>query len=171
MAGKGGLANKIRAGLDESLDTSHIGHNSVDQVDPLAELWLNKTIRQHVREFGAVVGLVLAVFAGFSAYRGALNSVAWLSAIALTLVFLTRVFPTVVVPVWRVWMALAEKLGLVMTTIILSVGWFAAIIPMALGLRLFRIKVMNTTFRQPVKSYWEDRDPKYDDFKLLERQF
>jgi hypothetical protein len=44
-------------------------------------------------------------------------------------------------------------------------------VPTSIALRLFRIKVMDTTFRSPVPSYWETRNPKMDDFKLLERQF
>jgi hypothetical protein len=65
----------------------------------------------------------------------------------------------------------AEAIGLVMTTIILGFGWFMVVVPTSLVLRVLRVRVMDTTFREPVGSYWEARDSKLDDFKLLERQF
>jgi hypothetical protein len=68
-------------------------------------------------------------------------------------------------------MKIAEGIGMVMTMVILSIGWLCLVLPTSAALKLLRIKVMDTNFRSPVASYWETRDPKMDDFKLLERQF
>lgn len=68
-------------------------------------------------------------------------------------------------------MNLARWLSVVMTPVILTVLWVGLVIPLATLLRVFKTKVMDTTFREPVDSYWISRDPRKDDFKLLERQF
>ena len=79
--------------------------------------------------------------------------------------------PAVLYPVWNGWMKFAHYLSIVMTTFILMVAWAIALIPIAILLKIMRIKVMNMTFRQPVDTYWENREDRHNDFKLLERQF
>jgi hypothetical protein len=79
--------------------------------------------------------------------------------------------PRLMLPVWRVWMKLAEALGLIMTHILLTGIWIILMIPVALLLKIVGIKVMDRTFRAKVDSYWEKRNPKQNDFKLLTRQF
>lgn len=74
-------------------------------------------------------------------------------------------------PLWKGWMAFAHKLSLVMTFAILSFAWTVVMMPMALLLKVLRIKVMDTSYKTGAATYWENRDPKFDNFKLLERQF
>ncbi len=168
MAGQGGVAEDIRAGLTPT----SIAVVAAKSVDPLDELSFRKPIRQHVREFGALIGLILVLPAAYLAWRE--RSLATVGALVFAGCALYGVgarAPQLLVGVWRGWMRFAEKIGVVMTTLILSVGWFLVVVPTSIALKLFRIKVMDTTFRSPVASYWETRNPKMDDFKLLERQF
>jgi hypothetical protein len=141
-------------------------------IDPLDELSFRKPVRQHVREFGALIGVIVLLAACYIAWReGSLATVGGLTLTALAIYGVGAKAPRMLLGVWRGWMRFAEALGVVMTTLILGIGWLFLMLPTSLALRVFRIKVMDTTFRSPVSSYWEDRDPKMDDFKLLERQF
>lgn len=172
MAGKGSLAEKIRVGLKEEKAVQLSLVTSTLQKDPLDGLYFRKTIRQHVKEFACVMSLVALAIAGYKIYRHADYS--WglgLIALALLILFLGYLTPHILRPIWRGWMYLAEKLGYVMSIVILSIAWTLALIPIAFMVKLFRARTMDLTFRTSVESYWEKRDPKYDDFQLLKRQF
>ncbi len=168
MAGQGGLAEDLRAGLDRP----NLTVVQASSVDPLEEWLFGKRVRQHVREFGALIGVILVALAAYYAWRE--RSIALVGALTLSGIVVYGIGalkPALLAGVWRGWMRVAEVIGHVMTTVILSIGWVGLMLPTSLTLKLLRIKVMDTTFRSPVPSYWETRDPKLDDFKLLERQF
>lgn len=167
MAGKGGLAEEIRAGLDPVTVESPQA-----KVDLLDEIWFRKPVRQHIREFAQVFALVFLLIAGISAYKNGPNVLSN-SFIALSLVTLALGYktPRVLHPLWKGWMAIGHYLGAVMSIVILSIAWAILVIPIAIILKVMRIKVMDLSFGAKVDSYWEKRDPKFDDFALLKRQF
>ena len=135
-------------------------------------LWFGKPVRVHVRQFGVMFAVICTVIAAWSVYRNA--DLTQLGVITLglgVLFFAGSRTPRVLYPVWRAWMAFAERLGVVMTFLILVVGWVLAFVPIALLVRVLGIRVMDLEFRSNVPSYFVKRDPKLDDFKLLERQF
>jgi hypothetical protein len=68
-------------------------------------------------------------------------------------------------------MSFAHRLGLLVTTIILTLVWILVAIPTGIVLRLVGKKVMDVTYRTAEQSYWITRSEKSNDFKLLERQF
>lgn len=181
MGRQGRLADEVRTGLTPSqLNPSleivppvRAATPSLRrETGPLDELSYGKPVRAHVREFAALFALILVGIAGWTMWKGGsvVESTALLPPAGL-LYFIGVKFPRLLLPVWRSWMALAKVLHLVMTPFILTVAWVAVVIPIALLLRALRIKVVDTTYRAPVDSYWKARDPKKDDFTLLERQF
>jgi hypothetical protein len=168
MARQGGLAEDLRAGLSAPPSLTVVKRVA----EPLDEVWHRKTVRVHVRDFGALLGFILVAVAAYGVWRrwevlvtGALI----VGGVGLYTLGARK--PGALVGFWRRWMKGAEAIGLVMTTIILGFGWFMVVVPTSLVLRVLRVRVMDTTFREPVGSYWEARDSKLDDFKLLERQF
>ena len=184
MARERGLAEDLRTRLSDgsSADGSStvskpnlkvISGMKANVVDPLSELSFGKPIRQHIREFGAVFGLLFSIIAAIKAYRHPeLFAYAGLWAIAAASVYLISVnAPMVVKPLWRAWMGLAHVLGLVMTTVILGFIWILFMIPFAIGLKVAKIAVMDMSFRKAVPSYWENRTDAEGEFKLLERQY
>jgi general stress protein CsbA len=80
-------------------------------------------------------------------------------------------FPRALLPVWRGWMKLAHYVSIVMTFVILAAAWTIGFVPMAYLLKVLRIKAIDLSYKAKVTSYWETRDPKYDDFKRLELQY
>lgn len=173
MAGARRLANEVRAGLETVPDMT--GRNS-DKViiDPLEVVSFNKTVRIHVREFGAIMACVCLIVAGGKAWSHGRESIVGISialGIAAVFVGLGYLAPRLLHPAWKLWMKLAHVLSIVTTTIVLGAAWALAFIPMSLLLRVLKIKVLDLSYRTSEASYWEPRDPKYDDFKRMERQF
>lgn len=172
MAGKGTLAKEIRTGLIEEPSLHLRLVNSAPDIDPLDQLYFRKSIRQHVREFACVIGIVSLIIAGFRVYKHA--DFKWgigLLILAIFVVFLGYEKPSFLQPLWRAWMNIAEKIALVVSMVILSIAWTFVLVPIALIVRFFKTRVMDLSFRAPVESYWEVRDKKNDDFQLLKRQY
>ncbi len=173
MAGERGLAEQIRTGLEDSQQTKSGPVLRVIQgKKPLEQMFHGRKVREHVREFGALFALIFAVISGVVFYRGG-SEVKALTYLAIGTAFMVlgSRAPSVLHPVWNMWMKLAEKLSVVMTFAILMVAWCLMVIPMAIVLRIFRVQVMEMDFRLPVDTYWHVRPEKMHDFKLLERQF
>lgn len=142
-------------------------------VDPLEELFHGKLVRRHVREFGALFGVI---FLGIAAYimwtGGSLATAAALIVVAVAFAGVGIAAPNVLRPVWKAWMSFADVLGTVMTPVVLGIAWTLVVIPTALFLRAVGKKTMDLSCYEPgVETYWEDREEREHDFKLLERQF
>ena len=172
MAGARRLADEVRVGLTEEVSVKSVANADTRRKDPLDETWFNKPIRQHVREFGALFGAIGFFVTAVKLYQGrdASSYAAWL-AVAVTFSALGFLAPRLLLPVWRGWMKLAHYLSIVMTTVILSLAWCIGFLPVAAMLKVLRIKPMDLSYRSSATTYWETRDPKYDDFKRLELQY
>jgi hypothetical protein len=138
----------------------------------LDEKEFGKTIRQHVREFGQVLTLVAILVAYYFAFKlsDTMSAVLILSA-GLLCHEVAYYFPQIVYPAWKLWMKLAHVLGAIMTTIILGIAWFLILVPIAMLLKCLGKKVMQLSLDKNAKTYWNDRDAKYYDFKRMENQF
>lgn len=178
MAGKGGLAEQIRTGLDEpqmsgntTISAVHSGA-AAKPLNPLDELYFRKPIRVHVRETFAILATILLAVAAFKIWRHSDFVLGLsLSGAGILIALCGYLLPRMMLPVWRGLIKVAAVMERVMSTLILVLAWTLMMIPMAFILRIIGVKVMDTTFRQPVETYWETRDKKYDDFKRLELQY
>jgi hypothetical protein len=171
MAGAGRLENKIRVGLEDSVIKASNDYTT-EKVDPLDVVSFGKTARRHVREFGALFAAICFGVAAWKLYRGheMLSSVYWITPGAM-FALLGWFAPRVLLPVWRGWMKFAHYLSIVMTAVLLGVTWCVGFLPMALVLRIVGIRRMDMSFRASRSTYWETRDPKYDDFQRMKLQY
>jgi hypothetical protein len=171
VAGARRLEDEIRVGLEQAVVEAPVSAE-VAKVDPLDVVTFGKTARRHVREFGSLFAVICCAVAGWKLYRGhdLGPCMAWLTAGAL-FGALGWFAPRILMPVWRGWMKFAHYLSIVMTAVILTVTWCVGFLPMALALRVFGVKRMDTSFKSDRPTYWEPRDQKYDDFKRLELQY
>ncbi|RIL12155.1 MAG: hypothetical protein DCC75_00985 [Proteobacteria bacterium] len=167
--GSSNLADKIEVEIDMTEPKRAPALNPRSRLD---ELLHRKPIRQHIKEFACIFAII---FLGVAAYMiGRYQDLGMgLTFITLAFVFtlLGYYLPGALYRVWDSWMMLGHGLGIVMTFLILSIMWLGVVMPIALGLKLFGKAVMNTNFREERSSYWDERDPKLNDFKLLERQY
>lgn len=171
MAGARGLANEIRTRLEEPLVSMTVANND-RVVDVLDSQWMGKPVRTHVREFAVLFAIIFTGIASFKTYRYGVStqSLAWaLSGIVIGILGYRA--PRVLHPLWRGWMKLAHYLSLVMTFLIMSLTWTIGFVPMAMLLKVLRIKTIDLSYKSGATTYWETRDPKFDDFKRLEQQF
>lgn len=141
-------------------------------VDPLDQRYFGRPIRIHIAEFACVFSIIFLIVGGVLTWRW------WAITPAVTAIVASGVLvstgyraPQILKPLWQGWMKFAMFLGMVVTAVLLSLVWILLAIPMALLMRTLGKKVLDLTFRSTAASYWEERDPKTGDFKLLERQY
>jgi hypothetical protein len=174
VAGKGGLATEVRTGLDEgqAVKLELIQGGIVDNHVGLERLFHGRPVRQHVREFGAVFGVLFLIFAAVSLYKRGLNPTAAILTVAGIISYVSALtMPAQIEPLWKGWMAVAEKMSVVMTFVILMTAWLLMLVPLAFLLKVLRISVMDMIYGTKKDSYWEDRPERLHDFQLLRRQF
>lgn len=123
------------------------------------------------RKFGLTIGPLLLVVAAVVAWRGHTVQAQLIEAVGGTLLLLGVVFPRLLAPVLRAWMALGHAMGLIMTPIIFTVLWWIAFVPVGFVRRTFS---RSPLARDPrAESYWAVRARRSDDAvrASLERQF
>jgi hypothetical protein len=77
----------------------------------------------------------------------------WAVAISLTMATAGLIFPAVLRPVFKVWMAIGAVLGWVNTRIILGLTFYGMIVPIGFILRLAKKDPMNRNFDSGAATY------------------
>ena len=125
-----------------------------------------------LRQFGLVVGGVLAAAAGVLAWRRGVSPVAWgLGSAGGALLAAGLVAPGALRPVRRVWMAAALVMGAVMTRVILTVAWALLFVPTGLVLRAVGKDPLQRRPDPDAETYWIRKDDGGPDRDGLERYF
>ena len=89
------------------------------------------------REFGLLVGAILAAFGAWWVYREKFAAVRpWFLGVGALLLLLGAVAPKALALPYRGWMRLAELLARVITTLILAIVFFVVVTPIGLWKRL-----------------------------------
>ncbi len=88
------------------------------------------------RRFGFTVGVAFAGLGGLLWWRGHEVSAVVLGALGGVLVLAGLAAPTRLVPVERVWMAVARRVSRIMTPIVMGVVYFLVVTPIGLVIRL-----------------------------------
>lgn len=129
------------------------------------------TEEQQARRFAVILGILLAVLAGFSYWRhhptrSAVMVVA--GAVVFACAFLTP-------PVWRIlfhgWMRFAEALSFVMTRVILTAFYYGILTPYGLVSRLFRSDPLDLDWKRRKPSYWVERPERTTARESYAKQF
>ena len=109
--------------------------------------------RRDLRKFGLTLGIFFGVVAGLMLWRGREMYVYFVGAAAFFL-FFGLVLPVVLKPLHKVWMGLAMVMGWVMSRVILTVLFFAAITPIAVILRVLGKDILDLKHHTKKDSYW-----------------
>ena len=127
-----------------------------------------------LRSFGAIMATVLTliglwgVWRGdftLSPIRGALLTVAGAFALAALLA------PGVLREPRRLWMIVGERLGWIVSTVLLTAFFFAVITPVGLVRRAFRADSMGLRAAPEGESYWKPRPEETRSRERYEQQF
>ena len=133
---------------------------------------LNRQKRKQLRQFGLMVGGVLVLIGLWKLYQGKHETarlILWL--VGGLLVITGSIVPTLLTPVYWIWMKLAHLLGWVNTRLLLGIIFFVIITPMAVVMKIFGRDALNRKIDKNVDSYWIPRPPIASIKEHCERQF
>jgi len=126
--------------------------------------------KAELRKFGLTVGAAFAVLGGISWWRGHELPPRVLWTLGVLLFVPGLLFPAVLGPVQRAWMAFALVLGHVNTRIILTVLYYLVMTPVGFVMRLFR-DPLDRALGDGRTSNWIKREREPVDAARYERQF
>jgi len=136
----------------------------------LEEIRNIKSEKRDLRNFGITFGVILGLIGGALWWKGKDTSTLFL-ILSGSFFFLGFVFPGVLKPLQKAWMAFAVVLGFFMTKVILSILFYFVFTAIGLGGRLFGKQFLNLKMDSSKTSYWIKREPKQFDKSHYERQF
>ena len=117
------------------------------------------TSSKEIRKFGLVIAVALGVIGSFVYVKfGNFDVVGWLWGIGLLFLILGFILPSVLRPVYRIWMLLAHFIGGIVSRVILIVLYYIVLVPIGLVLRLFGKDVLDQNFDKKRESYWIKKD-------------
>lgn len=121
-----------------------------------------------LRSFGLLVGAVFGLIALYPLFKGE-NLRAWATVISIALIAPAIFFPPLLELPFRFWAVLGHILGWLNTRIILTVLYFAAIVPVSLVLKIFGREPLKLHFDPDLVSYREMPEKNSD--SSLKNQF
>jgi saxitoxin biosynthesis operon SxtJ-like protein len=123
------------------------------------------------REFGLLVGGILVLLGGWPLWRGRGGTASEiLLALGTVLVLAGLLAPSILRGPYRGWMALAEVLSVVMTTVILTLVYYGVVTPLG----LLRKAIGGDPLRRRASSagsYWHPYSARQSDPRHYEKMF
>ena len=117
------------------------------------------TSSKEIRKFGLVIAIALGVIGGFIYLKTqSLTTVKWLWWIGLLFLIIGFVLPSILRPVYRIWMVLGYFIGEIVSRIILTVLFYIVVTPTGLVLKLFRKDILAQKIEKNRESYWVKND-------------
>ncbi|TKB82093.1 MAG: hypothetical protein E8D45_01010 [Nitrospira sp.] len=116
--------------------------------------------RKPLRDFGLLVGSVLAAIAFWPMVMRGESLRMWPLATGALLLILALTRPRLLRPLYRIWMRIGEWLGWLNTRIILAIGFFGLVTPIGLVMRLVGKDPMRRRIGEPETSYRLHRTPR-----------
>ena len=129
-----------------------------------------KSEKSDLRNFGITVGIILLVISGFLFWKEK-ESYQIFSGIGITLSLIAIAMPSVLKPVYWMWMIFGIILGWFMTRVILSLLFYIIITPIGLTLRLFGKQFLELRWDKSKESYWNFRTNEHLKKENYEKQF
>ena len=112
--------------------------------------------KSDLRKFGITIGVILLVIAGFLFWKEK-ESYKLFLAIGSTLLLTAIALPSVLKPVYWIWMIFAIILGWFMSHVTLSLFYYVIVTPISLIARLFGKQFLELKWDKSKESYWKYR--------------
>lgn len=109
--------------------------------------------KKELRQFGFIVGGIFVLIGVWPvAWHGA-GPRLWAVGLGSVLLLLGSLAPTLLLPVFRIWMRIGHILGWINTRIILGILFYGLITPMGFVMRLFGWDAMRRTLARDAQTY------------------
>ena len=128
-----------------------------------------KTSNKDIRSFGITIGIILFIISAILFYYDK-SSYEVIAYIGGGFIGLGIIIPTLLKPIYILWMTFAVILGWVMTRVILSLVFYFIITPISFVTRLFGEDFLSLK-RTDSNSYWNKRDSEIEINQNYEKQF
>jgi len=136
----------------------------------LEEIKNIKSKKSDLRNFGITVGIILLVISGYLFWKEKESFQIFL-AIGIILFLTAIALPSVLKPVYWIWMIFAIILGWFMTRVILSLLFYVVFTSIGLTLRFFGKQFLELRWDKSKESYWNFRTNEHLQNENYEKQF
>lgn len=116
--------------------------------------------KKELRNFGLMVGGILCVIGIWPVVRYGEAIRLWAILPGALLIPLGLTAPTLLGPIFKIWMKIGHVMGWINTRLILGVLYFGLITPMGVVMRMFGWDSMSRALRQDAESYRVVRQPR-----------
>ena len=125
--------------------------------------------KKDIKSFGITIGIVLFIISGLLIYYDK-NGYQLIAIIASIFIGLGFILPTLLKPIYFVWMTFAAILGWIMTRFVLSIVFYFILTPIGLVTRILGEDFLALKKLQS-DSYWNHRDSSKELNQNYEKQF
>ena len=115
-----------------------------------------KSKKRELRNFGITLGIIFLVISGFLFWKEK-DSLTIFIAISITWFITAIAIPSVLKPVYWIWMIVGIIIGWFMTRVILSLLFYLVFTPIGLILRFFGKQFLELSWDNSKESYWNFR--------------
>lgn len=134
------------------------------------ELKYIKSDKTELRKFGLTVGIALVIFGGIFFWWG--KSYFWyLIVVGAGLAAAGLLFPAILKPLQKIWMAAAITIGWFMSRVILVILFYLVLTPTAIIARIFGKRFLDLKWDKSQSTYWNYREQRAPDKSRYEKQF
>jgi len=129
-----------------------------------------KEDKETLRKFGVTVGSVLLAI-GIILFIPGKASYVYFGAVGILLILFGLVYPVILKPFNKIWMALAVILGWFSSRVILILLFYLMFMPLGFFLRISGKDFLKLRYDKNAKTYWEKRKKTKRELIEYERQF
>ena len=129
-----------------------------------------KSEKSDLQKFGFIIGIILLIISGFLFWKEKESFQIFLT-IGITLFLTAIAIPSVLKPVYWIWMIFAIILGWFMTRLILSLLFYIIFTSIGLTSRLFGKQFLELRWDKSKESYWNFRTNEHLKKENYEKQF
>jgi len=122
----------------------------------LREIKKIKSKKSDLQKFGVTIGIILIVIAGFLYWKeNELFKIFFNISIVFCIIGVA--IPSVLKPIYKIWMSIAIILGWFMSRVILSMIFYLLFTPLGLLGRIFGNKFLDINWNKSTSTYWNNQ--------------
>jgi hypothetical protein len=127
--------------------------------------------KSELRNFGLIMALAATAIGMILWYKGSVDTAQGVGLVAAAFIGLGVGVPSILRPLYTLWMLFARVLGFINTHILLGLVFYTIFTVIGLVMRILRHDPLDRTLDPEEKSYWSRREPTQFSRNHFERQF